>query len=153
MHEVILKHKAALDQMRKGLSILGLLEEIEKSPEKFQNLFIHKDSEINAEFIISLLRLPNTGTPIVKDVIEMLLSFIKNAKKEVLCQFLCFVTGCKSNTSALKPGCNDVSVEDIPDIFASTCVLELKLPLHFNSTEQFKACINAVIDSNTFTTV
>ena len=83
----------------------------------------------------------------------MLLEFINNAKKEVLCQFLCFVTGCKSTTAALRPGCVDVSVEDVSDIFASTCVLELKLPSHFNSSEQFKDCISAVIDSNTFTTV
>lgn len=38
MHDVIIKHKAALDQMRKGSSILGLMEEMEKSPEKFQPL-------------------------------------------------------------------------------------------------------------------
>lgn len=30
VHDVLLKHKAALDQTRKGLSILGLLAEIGK---------------------------------------------------------------------------------------------------------------------------
>lgn len=152
VHEVILKHKTALDQMRKGLSILELLAEIEKSPEKFQSLFVHEDDDINAEFLISLLRLPDgsTCTPSVRNVVQMLMSFINNANKEVLCQFLCFVTGCKSNTAALTPGCVDVSVADVSDIFASTCLLELRLPSSFSNPEQFDACINAVIDTKTF---
>ncbi|XP_028412494.1 uncharacterized protein LOC114535330 [Dendronephthya gigantea] len=155
IHEVILKHKIALDQMRKGLSILGLLAEIEKSPEKFQSFFVHEDGDIDGDFITSLLRLPDASSPSVQNVVQLLLLFIKNAKEGVLRQLLCFVTGCKSTTAALKPGCVSVCVEDIPDIFASTCVLELKLPLHFSSStfEQFEACVNAVIDSDTFTTV
>ena len=117
MHDVIIKHKAALDQMRKGLSILGLMEEKshqrKKSHQRNSNLFVHKDNDINAKFVTSLLRLPDASTPSVKNVVEMLLEFINNAKKEVLCQFLCFVTGCKSTTAALRPGCVDVSVEDV----------------------------------------
>ena len=92
VHEVILKHKTALDQMRKGLSILGLLEEIEKSPEKFQSYFVHEDDDVDADFIVS---------PSVQNVVQLLFSFIKNAKKEALRRFLCFVTGCKSTTAAL----------------------------------------------------
>ena len=143
--------------MRKGLSILGLLAEVEKLPEKFQPLFVHEDDDVTAEFILSLFRLPGASTPSVKNVVQMLLSYVKNAKKEVLCQFLCFVTGCKSNTAALIPGCVDVIVEDVPDIFASTCLLELKLPSSFSNLEQFEVCMNAVIDTktkpSTFTTV
>lgn len=155
VHEVILKHKTALDQMRKGLSILGLLEEIEKSPEKFQSYFVHEDDDVDADFIVSLLRLPDASSPSVQNVVQLLLSFMRNAKKEALRQFLCFVTGCKSTTAALKPGCVDVKVLDVPEIFASTCVLELQLPLHFSSCtfERFEACVNAVIGSDTFTTV
>lgn len=154
---MILKHKAALDQIRKGLSILGFLAEVEKSPEKFQSLFVHEDKDINAEFVKLLLRLPEASTPSEKNVIQLLLSYISNANKEVLCQFLCFVTGCKSSTAALIPGCVDIIVEDVPDVFASTCLLQLKLPSSFSNLKQFEASINAVIDTKTskssFTTV
>ena len=153
VHEVILKHKTALDQMRKGLSILGLLilgllEEIEKSREKFQSYFVHEDDDVDADFMVSLLRLPDASSPSVQNVVQVLLSFIKDAKKEALRQFLCFVTGCRS-------GCVDVRVSDVPKTFASTCALELQLPLHFSSCtfERFEACINAVIGSDTITIV
>jgi hypothetical protein len=152
MHGIFLKRKAALDQMRKGLSILSVLEEMEKSPEKFQPLFVYQDKDIDANFVISLFRLPDESVSSVKNFVEMLLAFIRKANKEMLCQFLCFVTGCTS-TAALTPGCVDVSVEDIPEIFISTCVLELRLPLHFSCVEQFDTCISAVIGSSTFTTV
>lgn len=105
MHDVILGYKAALDQL--------------------QNRFTYIS-------VKSLLRLPGASTHPVRNVVEMLLSFIENAKKEVLCKFLCFVTSCKSSTAALKPGCVHVSI-DVP----YTCVLELKVLLHFISSEQF----------------
>ena len=41
LHSTVLKHKAALDQFRKGISILGLLSQIEKNPLKLKHsLFI-----------------------------------------------------------------------------------------------------------------
>ena len=130
------------------MSILGLLEEIEKPPEKFQSYFVHEDDDVDADFMVSLLRLPDASSPSVQNVFQLLLSFVKYAKKEALCQFLCFVTGCRS-------GCVDVRVLDVPEIFASTCALELQLPLHFSSCtfERFEACINAVIGSDRFTIV
>lgn len=45
MHDELLKHKAVLDQLRKRLSILGVLEEIEKSSSKFEHIFVHKIME------------------------------------------------------------------------------------------------------------
>ncbi|KAJ7354986.1 G2 M-phase specific E3 ubiquitin protein ligase [Desmophyllum pertusum] len=116
-HEVLLKHKGALDQFRKGLGILGVLEEIERAPRKFEHLFVHQDNAISSDFVKSLLRLPNSTNPSVVNVTQMLLSFIDNAKENVLCMFLGFVTGCKSSTTALRPGCVNVTVEDTPTIF------------------------------------
>lgn len=54
--------------------------------------------------------------------------------------------------AALRPGCV-VSVEDMPNIFASTCMIELKLPLHFSDSAQFDACLNGVLGSSSFPTV
>ena len=50
----------------------------------------------------------------------MLLGFIENAQEEVQCMLLGFVTGYKSATAALNPGCVNVSVDNTPNIFAST---------------------------------
>lgn len=152
-HETLIKHKGVLDQFRKGLAILGLLKEIEKAPSKFEHLFVHQKGEINADFVKSLLCLPHSTNPRVISVTHMLLSFIASANEDVLCKFLGFVTGCKSATSALLPGCVNVSIEDTPNIFASTCTMELKLPLHFICFEQFGACLNAVLGNSSFNTV
>lgn len=89
----------------------------------------------------------------MQNVVQMLFAFIDNTKQEALVKFLCFVTGCKSSTSALHPGCVHVTVEDTPDIFASTCTLQLKLPQYCSNYAQFEASLNAVIDSTSFTTV
>ena len=153
MHELLLKHKGVLDQFRKGLAILGLLGEIERAPSKFEHLFVHQENAISADFVKSLLRLPNSTNAGVVNVIQMLLGFIDNAQGEVLCMLLGFITGCKSATAALRPGCVNVSVEDMPNIFASTCMMELKLPLHFSNSAQFDACLNAVLGSSSFSTV
>ena len=146
MHELLLKHKGVLDQFRKGLAILGLLGEIERAPSKFEHLFAHQENAISADFVKSLLRLPNSTNTGVVNVIQMLLGFIDNAQEEVLCMLLGFITGCKSTTAALRPGC--VNVEDMPNIFASTCMMELKL-----NSAQFDACLNAVLGSLSFSTV
>lgn len=153
IHETLTKHKGVLDQFRKGLAILGLLEEIEKAPTKFEHLFVHQKGDINADFVKSLLRLPDSTNPRVINVTHMLLTFIASATEDVLCKLLGFVTGCKSATAALLPGCVNVTVEDTPNIFASTCTMELKLPLHFSGFAQFDACLNAVLGSSTFNTV
>ena len=39
LHATILKHKVPLDQLRKGFSIQGLLREMEKAPQKFEQVF------------------------------------------------------------------------------------------------------------------
>ena len=36
-HDITLKHKAILDQLRSGLSILGFKKELEKAPAKFEH--------------------------------------------------------------------------------------------------------------------
>ena len=39
MYEVISKRKMALDQLRKGLTTLGVLDEMLKHPNLFENVF------------------------------------------------------------------------------------------------------------------
>ena len=150
-HESLIKHKVVLDQFRKGLTLLRLLEEIEKEPRKFEHLFVHQKGQIHKEFVQSLIRLPDSTNPSIVNVTQMLLSFISSANEDVLCKLLGFITGCKSVTAALRPGCIRVTVEDTPNIFASTCTMEFKL--HFSSSEQFDASLNAVLDRSSFNTV
>ena len=132
IHESLIKHKVVLDQFWKGLTLLGLLEETEKEPRKFKHLFVHQKGQIHKDFVQSLTRLPDFTNPSIENVTPMLLSFISSANKDVLSQFLGFITRCKSAAVALHSGCTRVTVEDTPNIFASTCTMEF---IHFSSSE------------------
>lgn len=122
-----MKHKAILDQLRKGLSILGLQKELERAPDKFEHLFVHKDDE-------------------VQHVVQMLYAFLQNSSKDVLLDFLCFVTGSRSSTSMFVPGSIGLSIGNTESIFASTCTLELKLPSSFLTYSQFESAMKAVLN-------
>ena len=77
LNSTVLKLKAALDQFRKGLNILGLLSKIENNPEKFEQLFVHHDGDIAEDFVKKLLNVPDTSSdPVVQDAVNMLHEFI-----------------------------------------------------------------------------
>ena len=111
LHDTILKHKAILDQLRSGLSILGFKKELEKAPAKFEHFFVHSSDEVSPAFVKSLLKPPATDDTQVKNVMQMLYSFIQNSSVDDLFDFLSFSTGSRSSTSIFVPGSIAVSVE------------------------------------------
>ena len=54
LHNILVRKKSILDQFRGGLSILGLLDEIESCPQLFEDCFVHKD-EVSNESVASCL--------------------------------------------------------------------------------------------------
>ena len=83
-NESLIKHKVVLDQFRKALTLLGLLEEIEKEPRKFEHLFAHQKGQIHKDFVQSLIRLPDSTNPSIVNVTQMLLSFISSANEQLM---------------------------------------------------------------------
>lgn len=69
LHFTVLKHKAVVDQFRKGISILGLLNKIEKNPEKFEPFFVHHSQTISPTFVKKLLKLPDEAWIVVSKVL------------------------------------------------------------------------------------
>lgn len=41
LHDILVKRKSILDQLRKGLSTLGVLAEIEYNPSLFEQFFVN----------------------------------------------------------------------------------------------------------------
>ena len=93
IHNTILKHKAVVDQLRKGLSILGFLKELEKAPAKFEHFFMHSGDGVSSKYLKSLFKPPVSSDVQVNNVVQMLYRFIENATEEDLSKFLCFITG------------------------------------------------------------
>ena len=70
----ILKHKAILDQLQSGFSILSFNKELEKAPSKFEHFFAQSSDEVSPAFVVSLgtlskslrlalIRLPEVNFP------------------------------------------------------------------------------------------
>ena len=79
LHSTVIKHKAALDQFRKGKGILGLLREIEKNPQKFEPFFVHQDEIISPEFVKKLLKVSDSSDLAQSRAFDMLVEFIDTA--------------------------------------------------------------------------
>ena len=101
LHSTIMKHKGSLYQFRKGLPVLGLLQQIEENPTGFECFFVHSENELTAAFVKDLLKPPKTSSPEAVKAVEMLNMFIDSADQKCLSAFLSFTTGSALNTGAL----------------------------------------------------
>ena len=108
---------------------------------------------IICDFVTSCLHFQGTGDQDAgtEQVFEMLRSFVRNASVADLKNFLKFVTGMPTVSMATLPHRISVSCHDSNSIFASTCLLELKLPKRFNSYAAFDVAMKSVIEGSTFT--
>ena len=153
LHSTVIKHKAALDQFRKGISILGLLGEIEKNPQKFEQFFVHQDEIISPEFVKKLLKVPDSSDLAHSRAFDMLLEFIDTATKEELVDFLSFTTGSKFCSGGLRSECIKVSADSTQGFFASTCSFEVVIPACISDSTEFQLLLKSVIKGTRFTTV
>lgn len=128
---------------------LGLLSEMEKNPALFEECFVHQ-ADVSNDSVAKSLHFPVTGDADALRVFQMMQSFVRNCSKEDLNDLLKYVTG--STSSAILPHRISVSCENSNSIFASTCLLELKLPSHFANYAEFEAAMRSVIKGSTFTT-
>lgn len=140
-----------MDQLRKGLSTLGLLHEMEKDPNKFEKLFVHEEESISSTYVKGLLKIEEACKDKIQ--VQMLYKFIENADQKELATFLAFLTGSSTSTGSFLNGCIKVSIENIQGFFASTCMLELNLPSHIESYSHFENSIRAVLQGTKFTTI
>lgn len=155
IHSTVLKHKAALDQFRKGLGILGLLEKIQENVEQFEQFFVHSEENASPAFVKHLLDLPEKSTSeAVKRTTDMLVNFIDSASQAELLDLVSFMTGSQFRSGELKAKCITVSIEtSMQGVFASCCSFELKLPASITSSAEFDIMLKSVIKGCRFTTV
>ena len=134
------------------MKILGFLKEVEAAPTKFEHLFIHQDDAVSPTYVKNLLKLEVSEDHQVRQVQGWLLLFIESASKQTLANFLCYVTGSRSCTSVFVPGSIAVHIGNVDAIYASTCTLDLKLPVSFADYGQFESSMFAVMEGKMYTT-
>ena len=137
IHDVIGQPKIVLDQLREGLAVLGFHAKMKDHPGMFEKLFVpSNESKLSATQLNSVLQFPtimSDGDTVVKNYLN---HFVQNAQIETLENFVQFITG---STSLPNLGMCTVKVkfENVSSISASTCLLTLTLPNHFES-EKFQ---------------
>ena len=86
LHTVLSKNKVVLDQLRKGLQILNVLDEIMKRPRLFENLFLNNPNvcDVTPERVISSLNFSTTESCATRDHI---LQYINECSKQGMIYF------------------------------------------------------------------
>lgn len=134
----------ALDQLRKGLKTLGVLEVMEKFPELFEDLFHPKPKPLTPECVKEHLLFPQQPSDVDHQVIRMLILFLEQSNQETLRGFLKFCIG--GNDIRLIQG-KKIVVEfhNQGYIQASTCSLKLQLPTNVLSYGLFEMALQAAL--------
>lgn len=97
---------------------LNVLSQIEKYPEMFEHLFVDKLGNVTSGFVKNLLHIPDEDNSVAsRRSIQMLMSFLDTCKESELKDFLQFVTGSRSVTSNMAPGCIRVSCVESESFF------------------------------------
>ena len=153
LHDILVKRKSILDQLRKGLSTLGVLAEIEYNPSLFEQFFVNQGG-LSTDFVLNCLHFQDSCQRNVIDdgVYQMLQTFVKSLSVVEVKNFLKFVTGTSEVSMSTLPHHISVSCYSGDSIFASTCLLELKLPNHFSNYSSFDSAMRTVIEGSSFTT-
>ena len=148
IHDILVKRKSVLDQFRKGLSTLGFLADMEHNPSLFEEFFVHQ-GVLSNDFVISCLHFQESRDLETSGdrVYQMLQTFLRNLCLDALKNFLKFVTGTYMKFPCLT--CHIVfqylAIYSVDSIFASTSLLELKLPNHFPNYTAFDLAMRTVL--------
>lgn len=151
LHDILVKRKSIPDQLRKGLSTLGILIESEYNTSLFEEFFVYQGGN---DFVLNCLQFQDSCKQIVVDdrIYQMLHTFVKNLSVDELKNFLKFFTGISEVSMSTLPHCISVSCYSGDSIFASTCLLELKVLNHFPNYSSFDSAMRTVNEGSSFTT-
>jgi len=146
IHDVIARPKIVLDQLRDGLGTLGFGEQMKKFPELFQKLFVPTDTELTGADVINVLKFPASLSEERTTTKQHLREYLQTAKAKTLQNFLIFATGspCLPNFGLGKIG---VEFDNVPSIYASTCLQKVTLPKSFPDKATFMASMDAAINT------
>lgn len=148
IHDVISRPKIVLDQLGEGLAVLGFPAKMREYPEMFEELFVPSNkSRLTSTQLVDMLEFPAEICENDRIVANYLKQFLHNAEVEMLENFVFFATG---STSLPTFGLAKIKIkfDNTSSIFASTCLLSLTLPNHFESEEAFSSSLKAVIASS-----
>ena len=154
MYEVISKRKMALDQLRNGLTTLGVLDEMSKHPNLFERVFTFKPVKLTPATVKDCLKYPNELSDRAQESKMMMTRFVNQSSSARLMQLMQYCTGSKMMPSVQNFAIN-VNFHAENYISSSTCTFTLLMPDHFPSYGLFELSLNSAFCSSgkSFTSV
>ena len=149
-HEVLEKRIPALDQIRKGLKLLGVGAAIEENVELFEELFCYQSQHFTPESLLNKLAFDENQIQQHESLHSFFLHFISNATAEKLKKFCKCCTG-----SSYLPISKQIKInyKGYESFVASTCSFTLDIPVAYKSQDEFLVALESVIEGNTFSSV
>lgn len=154
MYEVISKRKMALDQLRKGLTTLGVLDEMSKHPRLFESVFTFKPVELTPATVKECLKYPDELSNQEQDVKMMMTTYVDQSPSARLMHLMQYCTGSKMMPSVQNFAIN-VNFHSESYISSSTCTFSLLIPNCFTTYELFELSLDSAFSSSgkSFTSV
>ena len=82
LHTILSKRKVLLDQLRKGLETLGVLEEAAKRPLMFESFFVSSDENLTSDKVKGSLTFPGDMDDDQVQTMAYFLQFVDECTKE-----------------------------------------------------------------------
>lgn len=154
MYKVISKCKMALDQLRKGLNTLGVLDEMSKHPHLFESVFTFKPVELTPAIVKECLKYPDELSDQAQETKMMMNRFVDQSSSARLMQLMLYCTGSKMMPFVQNFAIN-VHFHSEDHILSSTCTFTLLIPDHFHSYSLLELSLNSAFSSSgkSFTSV
>ena len=147
VHDVLGRPKIVLDQLRQGLNTLGFGDKMVQHPDLFEELFMKNHKEIQAQDVLDVFEFPLTMSSDETNTKNYLTSYLNKATPEAIKKFLVFSTGCPM-LPKFGFGRIVIEFENLPSIFASTCLQTVTFPCMFPDEKFFISSFTAVLNTS-----
>lgn len=131
VHDVLVRRKASLDQIRKGLQTSGVLGILRQNYHLAENLFLSSTTnEVSAKNFLECIIFDTSNSQhrcVFSDA-------IKEMSEEELSKLYIFITGSTDYVADLSIS---LTFKDAPSVFVSTCTYELIIPISATSSVSF----------------
>lgn len=144
INDTLVRRKASLDQLRKGLVILGILGILEKNGDSMAQYFIHNDVVVKPSELINKLNFVGVSDEKQK----LLIDIIKSYDEKMIEKFLLFVSCMTNMFSFYTDQKIQVKFNEAEAIFASTCEFAITISTSIDNKELLKAALDVVVDNN-----
>ena len=144
-HDAIGKRFVALEQIRKGMKLMGVLDVVSHNIDLFEPMFVYNEQQITPSLLLEKIVFPEE-TEESQTAQQYLTQYIEEAERNIQDEILVFCTGCK-----MLPFQKISVYFKLGDGAAvSTCAYRLTLPLVYLNYGDFRVKIDCILGISSY---